>query len=90
MTGFSQPAISQLENGTRAMDIQWMRTFARALGCSPADLLEDEDNPDRLDDGERSLVERYRHADAGQRQALERVTAALVPDEADDAGSAAA
>lgn len=83
LTGVSQPAISQLENGTRSMDIQWMRTFARALGCAPADLLDDEDNPDRLAEAERVLVERYRHADRAQRDNLERVTAALVPDAGD-------
>lgn len=88
-TGVSQPAISQLENGTRSMDIQWMRTFARALGCAAADLLEDEDNPDRLDNGERVLVERYRHADRAQRQSIERVTAALVPDSDEGAAEVA-
>ena len=90
-TGVSQPAISQLENGVLSMDLQWMRAFARALGCTPADLLPDEDNPDRLASDERQLVERYRHADVAQRQTLERVVDALVPDPtppANDRGAA--
>lgn len=79
ITGVSQPAISQIENGTRSMDIAWMRTFARALGCAPADLLERADNPDLLDEHERALIERYRQADDRQRETLERVAAAVVP-----------
>lgn len=79
-TGVSQPAISQIEGGLLSMDIQWMRAFARVLSCSPADLLTDDDNPDRLrDDVERHLVERARVADETQRDMLERVTAAVVP-----------
>lgn len=87
-TGVSQPAISQLENGTRSMDIAWMRTFARALGCAPADLLDPEDNPYLLDDHERELLDRYRHADQAQRETLERVAKAVVPRE-DEAAEAA-
>lgn len=78
-TGVSQPAISQIENGTRSMDIAWMRTFARALNCAPADLLERDDNPDILDEHERLLIERYRQGDGTQRETLERVAAAVVP-----------
>lgn len=72
-TGVSQAAISQLENGERSMDIAWMRTFARALRCATADLLDDEDNPDRLNDSERELVQHYREADDVQRELVERV-----------------
>lgn len=78
-TGVSQPAISQIENGTRSMDVAWMRTFARALHCAAADLLDRDDNPDVLDEHERLLIERYRAADKAQRETLERVAAAVVP-----------
>jgi len=81
LSGVSQPAISQMENGIQSIDIPWMRAFARILHCSPADFLDPEDNPDRLDQAERALVERYRQANAAQRQTLERVAAAVVPDE---------
>lgn len=83
-TGVSQPAISQLENGIMSMDLQWMRAFARVLGCAPADLLPDEDNPDRLDVAERKLVERYRQADEAMQHTMKRVVDALVYDAKDN------
>lgn len=82
-TGVSQPAISQLENGQLSMDLQWMRAFARALGCAPVDLLPDEDNPDRLASGERKLVQGLRRADKGTRAVVERMVSAAV-DSADE------
>jgi DNA-binding CsgD family transcriptional regulator/transcriptional regulator with XRE-family HTH domain len=42
-TGVSQPAISQLENGTLEMSFSWARTFARVLKCRFVDLLDDDD-----------------------------------------------
>jgi transcriptional regulator with XRE-family HTH domain len=78
-TGVAQPTISQIESGSRSMDLAWMRTFARALGCAPADLLERDDNPDVLDEHERHLIKRYRLADRNQRGTLERVAAAIIP-----------
>jgi predicted transcriptional regulator len=42
-TGVSQPAISQLENGTLEMSFSWARTFARVLKCAFVDLIADED-----------------------------------------------
>lgn len=73
LSGVSQPAISQLENDERPLTIDWMRTFAKIFGCSPADLLTDEDNPDRLSAEERHLVQQYREADALQREMITRV-----------------
>ena len=79
-TGVTQSAISQIENGAPSMDIKWMRSFARVLECSPADLLTDDDNPDRLrNQFEKHLIERCRKADPTQRDMLDRVTAAVVP-----------
>ena len=78
-TGVSQSAISQIENGDVSMTIQWMRAFARALGCAPADLLDADDNPDRLEADERDLVQRYRSASEPLRETLTRVAAAVVP-----------
>lgn len=74
-TGVSQPAISQLENDVIAMDTGWMRAFARELDCTPADLLADEDNPDRLSDEERALIHSFREANAVQREMVLRVAA---------------
>ncbi|MBT0667010.1 helix-turn-helix transcriptional regulator [Novosphingobium profundi] len=81
LAGISQPAVSQIENDTRPLTIDWMRTIARIIGCTPADLLSSEDNPDRLDDTERSLVDDYRHATEPQREMVRRV-AAPIPDHA--------
>lgn len=78
-TGVSQPAISQIENGVLSMDIHWMRAFARALEVKAVDLLEDDDNPDRLSDEERELLARFRSASPDKRSDLERIAAALVP-----------
>jgi transcriptional regulator with XRE-family HTH domain len=77
-TGVSQSAISQLENSEVEMGIKWMRAFARVLECSPADLLNDEDNPDRLAEEERDLVQTYREAAPPERATLARVAAAVV------------
>lgn len=79
LTGVSQPAISQIENGGESMDVAWMRAFARVLRCAPADLLDAADNPDRLDDDEREIIQRYRSADTAQRETLQRVSAAVIP-----------
>lgn len=78
-TGVSQPAISQIENDVLAMDVAWMRAFARVLGCKPADLLSDDDNPDRLTDDERAIIASYRAASGDQRTIIERVAAPISP-----------
>jgi transcriptional regulator with XRE-family HTH domain len=80
LTGVSQPAISQLENGTLEMSFSWARTFARVLKCAFVDLIPDEDAEGVIrDEHERLLIERYRLADPARREDLERVAAALVP-----------
>ncbi len=76
-TGVSQSAISQIENDVIAMDTAWMRAFARELKCATADLLPDEDNPDRLTEEERDLIHRYRAAQLEQRAMIRRVAEPL-------------
>lgn len=84
-TGVSQPAISQLENGTLEMSFSWARTFARVLNCAFVDLIPDEDAAGVIrNEHERLLIERYRHADDAKRDDLERVAAALIPLPAND------
>lgn len=73
LSGVSQPAISQIENDERPLTIDWMRTFARIFGCTTADLLDGDDNPDRLDAEERELLAKYRQADETQRAMVQRV-----------------
>lgn len=58
----SQPQVQRLERGGRRLSLDWMRSVAKALDCYVADLLVNDDNPDRLDDDERELVESYRKA----------------------------
>ncbi|PTR07888.1 MULTISPECIES: helix-turn-helix domain-containing protein [unclassified Novosphingobium] len=76
-SGVSQPAISQLENDERPLTIDWMRTFARVFGVTAADLLDDEDNPHRLDPEEIELVQNFRQAEEQQRQMVKRVAEPL-------------
>jgi transcriptional regulator with XRE-family HTH domain len=76
-SGVSQPAISQLENDERPLTIDWMRTFARVFGVSTADLLDDQDNPYRLDQEEAELIRNFRQAQAHQREMLKRVAEPL-------------
>ena len=75
--GISQPAISQLENDTRPLTVDWMRTLARILGVTPADLLGPDDNPHRPSQEEQCLLDHYRAADPAQRSLIDRVAAPL-------------
>ena len=59
-TGFAQDRISNYENGRRPLRLAEMRVIARELGCSPADLLADDDNPERLSPQEKALLEAFR------------------------------
>lgn len=75
VSGATQTAISNYENGRRPLSLHRMRIFAKALGCTVADLLDPADNPYMLDESERDLVDKYRAADALQREMVERVAA---------------
>lgn len=79
LTGVSQPAISQLENDTRPLDLDDMRALARHLGCRPVDLLSDQDNPDRLTDEERDMIARMRAAGPEQREQILKVADVIAP-----------
>jgi transcriptional regulator with XRE-family HTH domain len=63
-------ALNKVESGARGLDQDWMRRLAPLLGCAPADLLPDLDNPDRLGDEERALVMLFRSANAVQRKQI--------------------
>ena len=73
LAGISQPAISQIENDTRPLTVDWMRTFARIFHCTTADLLGDLDNPARLSEEEQQLLAHYRSASEAQRAMIDRV-----------------
>lgn len=77
LAGVSQEAISQLENDKRPLTVDWMRTFARIFSVSTVDLLADEDNPNRLTDEEKKLLEAYRTAPTEQQTMIQRVAEPL-------------
>lgn len=74
LAGISQPAISQFENDTRPLSLDWMRVFARIFNCAPADLMDGGDNPDRLSEEEKRLIANFRQATAIQRAILNRIS----------------
>lgn len=77
-TGVSQPYISQIENQDGlSLDIARMRALSREFNCAPADLLCDEDNPDRLSADERELLRLFRQSSDAQRELAVRVVAPL-------------
>lgn len=73
MVGVTQTQISNLENGSRSLKIWALRRIAKALGVYPADLLSDDDNPNRLAPDEAQLIEHYRAATNLQREMLRRI-----------------
>lgn len=80
-TGVTQSSISQIENGNMPLTVEWMRAFAREIGCAPSDLLVDADIPDRLSEEERLLVAAYRNSPPEARVFL-RTSASAVADNA--------
>lgn len=71
--GLHQTQVGNLENGGRNLTLEWARRIARALDVKVADLLDDNDNPDRLTPEERALLRHYRVADAQQQAMIHRV-----------------
>jgi transcriptional regulator with XRE-family HTH domain len=78
--GLHQTHIGNLENGRRELTFEWARRIAKALGVRLVDLLSDQDNPDRLSDEERKIVQGFRAADEAQRTMLKRVAEPIAPD----------
>lgn len=74
----SIPTISDLERGKARLSDKWMRILGRVFNVAPADLLSDDDNPDRLQDGARRLNDLYRGASADQQAQILRVVEALI------------
>lgn len=73
--GMDQTAVSNYENGRRPLSDHRKRIFAKLLGCTVADLLDEDDNPHRLSAEERELVEYYRAASKDQQELTLRVAA---------------
>lgn len=84
-------ALNKLELGSRGLDQQWLRRLAPLLDCNPADLLPDEDNPNRPGDEEQELLRMWRSADPTQRKQLYAMMRALLsPDDLEGLMPAAA
>jgi len=77
--GCSHAQVSDLERCIVALTHDWMTKIAEALNCAAADLLPDEDNPDRLTVEERDLLQLYRSADIEQREKLARLADIIIP-----------
>lgn len=77
LIGMHQTMVGNLENGRRSLTLEWARRFAKELDVSVPDLLSDQDNPARLRDDERELLELYRAAAPEQRENIRRVSEAL-------------
>ncbi|MFZ5704934.1 MAG: helix-turn-helix transcriptional regulator [Pseudomonadota bacterium] len=80
--GLHQTQIGNLENGTRELTFEWARRIADALDCLLVDLLTEKDNPFRLSDEERRLIEHYRTADEAQKALVARVAEPLAAPQA--------
>lgn len=53
--------LSKIERGETSLSLVWMRRLATALKVTPAELLDDRDNPMRLKTSdETALIERFR------------------------------
>ena len=76
--GCSIPTINDLERGKLRFSDKWMRILGRVFKVAPADLLSDEDNPDRLRGDARRLNDLYRSASADQQAQILRVVEALI------------
>jgi transcriptional regulator with XRE-family HTH domain len=73
LVGCSKVHISGIERGTREFSLGLMRRIARVFSVAPADLLSEDDNPDRLTEDEGRLIENYRSADDRQREMVQRL-----------------
>lgn len=78
MVGLTQGQIGHLENGTRALTLEWMRRIAKALDVDVAALLVDEDNRDRLHEDERAVIENFRAAEPQARLYVQQSLEAIV------------
>lgn len=77
--GIHQTHVGNIENGDRPLTLDYARRIAKVFNITVADLLEDEDNPDRLTPEERELIALHRSASAQEKATILRVAEAVVP-----------
>ena len=78
--GLTAGQVGHLENGARNLSIEWLRRIAAALEVSAADLLVASDNPDRLTDEERRIIEAIRRAPKQARHYIMPIVFAITDD----------
>jgi len=81
LIGTSKMTVSDLERGRMELTLEYMRRLARALSCTPVDILPSDDNPDRLSLEERQLLANYREASETQRAMIERIASPMTEDQ---------
>lgn len=74
------PHLSMLERGLRPLSLDRMQEIAEALGCSTADLLADQDNPDRLPSPIAEIVDRLERMDEASFAKVREITAIFAPE----------
>lgn len=77
--GISKMQVSRLERGVGELSLTMMRRLAEVFEVTPAELLEEDDNPLNLTDDERELLERFREADPATRAQLQKVADVMLP-----------
>lgn len=77
--GTNHVTLSHVERGGRQLTHDMMVRIAASLGCTPADLLTDNDNPLRLDEDEQEVINALRSMDAGLRQKLQETVTRFAP-----------
>ncbi|NYT42299.1 helix-turn-helix transcriptional regulator [Sphingomonas sp. R-74633] len=78
--GVTKMSMSRMERGLQAITLQQLQDIADQLEVYAADLLPTRDNPNvARDQAERKQLLRYRVADEGQREMLDRVSDAVIP-----------
>lgn len=75
--GATKSQINKLETGGQELTLSWMRRIAGALTVTPADLLTDQDNPYRMTDIERELIDLFRGLSHHERDRMFRLLVAF-------------
>lgn len=68
--GVTYPMISGFETGKRDLTLIYMRSMARVLGVTPADLLNADDNPHGTTAESQRLIAAYQNAAPNERAAI--------------------
>lgn len=75
-----QSTLSKIETGDREPSVETLFRIAAAMDRPVADLLADEDNPERLSEAEREVVQLWRQTPPKERARLRRMLRAFLED----------